>query len=241
MRRFGRDSSATEEGDLSLATTHTQARYVLPQVIRRFAKRYPGVRLTLLQGSPVQCRQMVIAGTADIAICSEVNNPSDEILEIPCYQLTRAVITPVKHPLLSHPRPSLKLLSEYPIITYGEGYSARLIVDRTFADAGLKPKFVMHAIDADVSKTYVEMGMGIAILANVAFSARKDSGLRRIRIDHLFATTLLSAVVRRNVFLPRYMLNLITMFAPYLDRKALEVAISEGSLKNVAPQPIPFL
>ena len=241
MRRFGRDSSATEEGDLALATTHTQARYVLPQVVQRFVRRYPGVRLTLLQGTPAQCRQMVIAGTADMAICAEVNSPSDEILDIPCFQLTRAVITPVRHPLLSYPKLTLKLLSNYPIITYGEGYSARLIIDRTFADAGLKPNFVMRAIDADVSKTYVEMGMGIAILANVAFSPRKDSGLRRIRADHLFSSSLLSVVVRRNVFLPRYMLSFITMFAPYLDRKSLETAISEGVMKEAVSQKVPSL
>lgn len=241
MRRFGRDSSATEEGELTLATTHTQARYVLPQVIQRFMKRYPGVRLTLLQGTPAQCRQMVVAGAADLAICAEVGGPSDEALDIPCYWLTRAVITPVRHPLLRHSRLTLKLLCEYPIITYGEGYSGRVIVDSTFAQSGLKPKFVMRAIDADVSKAYVELGLGIAILANVAFSARKDSGLRRIRAEHLFASSLLSVVVRRNVFLPRYMLGFITMFAPNLDRKALEHAIAEGSFGNVTRERVPLL
>ena len=241
MRRFGRDSSVAEEGELTLATTHTQARYVLPQVIQRFVKRYPRVRLTLLQGNPVQCRQMIVSGAADIAICAEVNTPSGEILDIPCYRLHRAVITPVKHPLLDQPRLTLKLLSEYPIITYGDGYSARLVIDHTFSDAGFKPNIVMRAIDADVSKAYVEMGMGIAILANVAFSPRKDSGLRRIKADHLFASSLLSVVVRRNVFLPRYMLSFITMFAPHQDRKIIEKAIAEGIVETIQPDKLPSL
>jgi LysR family cys regulon transcriptional activator len=210
--------SQVAAGEFSIATTHTQARYTLPRVIRNFMASHPRVKLNLRQGTPAQCCELVAQGRADIAICTETQNLPAEVVVMPCYGLSRSVVTPPRHPLLRVKSLTLAAIARYPIITYDEGFSARSIVDKAFADSGLTPNVVLSAIDADVSKAYVEMGLGIAILATIAFDARKDVNLRRLDAKRLFAPSTLGIVVRRNSYLRSYMIDFMQLFAPALKK-----------------------
>lgn len=226
IRTVSDDVAETAQGDFTVATTHTQARYTLPRVIRRFKDEYPNVRLSLRQATPVQCCQLVARGAVDIAICTETRDRLEEVIEIPCYRLNRSVVVPPAHPLLKVKPLTIEAMARYPLITYDDGFSGRWLLDRAFARRGLKPNVVLSAIDADVSKAYVEMGLGIAVLATIAFDAARDPTLRTLDARHLFAPSTLNVVARRNSYLRAYMLSFIEMFAPTLTRATVTRAIS---------------
>ena len=230
MQRVSDDLSQLAAGEFSIATTHTQARYTLPPVIRKFMASHPRVKLNLRQGTPAQCCELVAQGRADIGICTETQNLPDEVVLMPCYGLSRSLVTPAKHPLLRMKALTLAAIARYPIITYDEGFSARSIVDRAFADAGLTPNVVLSAIDADVSKAYVEMGLGVAILATIAFDARKDVNLRQRDTKRLFAPSTLGIVVRRKSYLRGYMVDFMRLFAPALKQSNVDKVIAGGRL-----------
>jgi LysR family cys regulon transcriptional activator len=236
MRSAGEERSHAVQGDFTVATTHTQARYVLPRVIRRFKAQYPAVRLSLRQGTPVQCCELVARGAADIAICTEMREDLPDVVAIPCYRLNRSVVVPPRHPLLRERPVTLEAIARYPVITYDEGFSGRWLVDSAFARQGLKPSVVLSAIDADVSKAYVEMGLGIAILATIAFDDRRDAHLRRIDARHLFAPSTLRVVLRSNSYLRSYMRVFISLFAPRLRPAAINSALKgEGISRRRLP------
>jgi LysR family cys regulon transcriptional activator len=214
LRRVAEDVSAADRRDLTVATTHTQARYTLPPVIRKFMAAYEGVRLSLRQGTPAKCAEMVALGQADFGICTEVVEPPAGVVQLPCFLLERSVVTPPRHPLLRAKPLTLEAIARYPIITYEEGFSGRRITDQTFAEAGLSPRVVMSAVDADVSKAYVELGLGIAILASIAFDRKRDAGLRRVDASHLFKPSRLAVVLRKDAYLRGYMIAFIQSFAP---------------------------
>ncbi len=240
LSRLGKDYAQASTGDFAIATTHTQARYTLPNVIERFQHAYPKVRLSLRQGTPAQCCELVQRRQADIAICTETSGAYEDIIQVGCYRLNRSVVTPKGHPLLRARPLTLESIARYPIITYDEGFSGRGIVDRAFADKGLKPAVVLSAIDADVSKTYVERGLGIAILATVAFDAKRDSALRRIDARHLFPPSRLNVVARRDVYLRGFMLEFVRLFAPGLRRSDLERLLT-GAEPSAARTSLPEL
>jgi len=222
LGRLGAELAAVEQGEFVIATTHTQARYTLPDVVERFQRSYPRVRLSLRQGTPAQCCELVLRRQADIAICTETAERSTDLVQIPCFLLNRSVVVPRRHPLLRVKPLSLEALARYPVITYDEGFSGRWIVNQAFADRDLKPTVVLSAIDADVSKTYVEKGLGIAILATVAFDGRRDGRLARIDARHLFAPSRLNVVARPDVYLRGYMLEFVRLFAPHLRKGEVE-------------------
>jgi LysR family cys regulon transcriptional activator len=226
IRRASQEHGEEPAGEFSIATTHTQARYSLPKVIYEFTRQHPRVKLKLRQGTPAQCGELVARGRADIAICTETSELPDDLTVIPCYHIDRSVVTLPGHPLLKVKPLTLKAIARYPIITYDEGFSARSIVDRTFSEAGLEPSVVMSAIDADVSKAYVEMGMGIAILASIAYDAQRDTNLRCMDAKHLFKPSVLSVVVRKNSYLRNYMQTFIGAFAPHVKRAEIEAILS---------------
>lgn len=226
IRSTGDESAGSASGDFTVATTHTQARYTLPRVIHRFKGEYPNVRLSLRQATPVQCCELVARGAVDIAICTETKDTLEDVLAIPCYRLNRSVVVPPRHPLLRVKPVTLEAIARYPIITYDEGFSGRWILDRAFSRRGLAPDVVLSAIDADVSKAYVEMGLGIAILATVAFDARRDANLRSIDAHHLFAPSTLSVFVRRDSYLRSYIHGFVGMFAPRLPPGTIEKALA---------------
>jgi len=238
LARLGEEYAGARRGQFTIATTHTQARYTLPDVVQRFQRAYPEVGLSLRQGTPAQCCELVQRSEADLAICTETSSEYGDLLQLGCYRLNRSVVAPRGHPLLRVKPLTLQAIARYPVITYDEGFSGRTIVDHAFKAQGLKPAVVLSAIDADVSKTYVEKGLGIAILATVAFDAKRDLQLRRIDARHLFAASRLNVVVRRDVYLRGFMLDFVRLFAPSLRRIDLEhLCAGEGPIERRSSLP----
>lgn len=232
LKRLSRDFSNEHIGNLTVLTTHTQARYTLPGIVKRFIARYPAVRLSVRQGSPGQIWQSVAAGDADIAIASEPREPLSELVMLKCYELPRIVPTPPRHPLLRLKRIALADLARYPIITYDDEFIGRSRVYRAFEARGLAPNLVLSAIDSDVIKAYVELELGIAIVAKTAFDPHRDRRLRAIDAAHLFESNTVYLGFRRNHYLRRYALDFIEMLVPQLNRKVVQAAIDAAAINS---------
>lgn len=225
LKRVGQEFASEAAGSLTIATTHTQARYALPEVIRRFTEKYPKVRLALHQGNPTQISQQVVTGEADIAIATEAIKDFDQLVMLPCYQWNRCIVTPPRHPLLAMRPLTLEAIARYPIVTYDFAFTGRSAINHAFALKELKPNVVLTAIDSDVLKAYVELGLGIGILAKMAFDPRADRKLRAIDAAHLFEPSMTRIGIRRNTYLRGYVYDFIEMFASHLDRAAVEAAM----------------
>lgn len=236
-----RDADAAgNAGELRIATTHLHARYALPAVMHAFARRFEKVALTLRQGDPVQCCDLVAAGEADIGITTAPGARINALVALPAYKLSRSVIAPRGHPLTRRHPLTLKALAQFPIVAYSAPYSGRLLLEEAFGKAGLKPRIVCSAIDADVCKTYVEAGMGIAVLASIAYDARRDRGLVALDAQDLFAPSLVHLVIRRHSYVTRHAQEFLAMFAPHISmtlvRQAAEgTEIDRARLAREAP------
>ncbi len=226
LKRVGGEFGAEDAGSLTVATTHTQARYSLPQVIAQFRTRYPKVHLSLLQGNPTAIAQMVIRGEADLAIATEALDHFPELLALPGYQWSHCVVVPPEHPLAEVERLSLEDLARFPIITYSPEFAGRAHINEAFAAKGLAVDVVLAAIDSDVIKTYVELGLGVGVIAAMAFDAERDRGLRAVEARHLFRTNTTRVAVRRGVYLRGFVYDFIQRFAPHLTRKVVEQALA---------------
>tara|TARA_R110002073_G_scaffold82625_4_gene197315 strand:+ start:292 stop:1221 length:930 start_codon:yes stop_codon:yes gene_type:complete len=227
LRKVGQEFTNEAGGTLTIATTHTQARYALPPVIKRFTARYPKVKLILRQGSPTQISALVTSGEADIAIATEAIELFHELVMLPCYQWNRCVVVPPKHPLLKPHSLTLEAINQYPIITYDFAFTGRSKINHAFETKGLTPNVVLTAIDADVIKTYVELGLGIGILAKMAFDPKRDKHLRSIDASHLFETSTTRIGISRNSYLRGYVFDFIRMFAPHLDQTTIKTAMEK--------------
>ncbi len=227
-----KEHSGQDQGALTIATTHTQARYALPGVIKRFAARYPKVQLSLRQGTPAEVSHLVSSGNADLSIATEPIDPPVDVVLLPCYQLQRVVLTPARHPLLKVRRLTLEKLATYPLITYDFAFIGRSKILRAFEAKGIVPNIVLNAIDADVIKTYVESGLGIAIVPVMAFDRARDKSLRGIDASHLFEPNTIHVGIRRNHYLRGYMYSFIEMFVPHLRRSVVEKAITESATRR---------
>jgi len=225
LKQAAQDYSNRDRGGLTIATTHTQARYALPTVIHRFTTRYPNVKLSLIQGSPVQICQFVLSGQADICIATEAIATFEELVMLPCYTWNRCVIAPPNHPILRQQSLTLEEISKYPIITYDFAFAGRSQINQAFAKRNLTPNVVLTAIDSDVIKTYVALGLGIGILANMAFDAARDTDLQAIDASHLFESSTTRIGIPRNAFLRAYVYDFIEMFAPQLGREVVEATV----------------
>ena len=221
--------SNRETGNLVIATTHTQARYALPEVIKIFKAAYPKVHLVLHQGSPREIAEMLTAGEADIAIATEWLNNVPEIATFPYYSWYHAVIVPRDHPLTQLSAPTLADIADYPIITYHEGFTGRTNIDRSFAEAGLVPDIVLSAIDADVIKTYVGLGLGVGIVASVAYHPEQDRNLQLIEVPHLFPANTTHLAVRRGTYLRSYAHAFIEKVCPDLGEEAIRAALKPAA------------
>ena len=232
LKRVGADFSAQDTGRLSIAATHSQARYALPMVVRDFRRLYPHVTLHLHQGSPRQVAEMLLSGEADLGVASEVLSDYAQLLALPCYRWTHSIVVPPGHELLDLDGPvSLAELARFPIITYELGYTGRTRIDEAFTGAGLTPDIVLSAMDADVLKTYVELGMGVGIVASIAFDGERDRTLRALDARHLFDVNLTQLAIRRGTWLRGYVHAFIESFAPTLTRAVVERALAGGPIE----------
>lgn len=222
IRQVGYEYTDDVGGSLSIATTHTQARYALPPVIKTFVERYPNVRLHLHQGDPMQIAQLAASGVADIAIATEGIDLFEDLVVMPCYDWNHCVIAPPGLPILRDQPLTLEKIAEYPIVTYDFSFAGRIKINEAFERAGLRPNVVFSAIDSDVIKTYVEIGIGIGLMASMAFNSERDTNLRMLDASHLFEPCTTRLGVRRGSQLRGYMYAFIEMFAPQLDRQTVD-------------------
>ncbi len=231
LKKIGREFAHETKGTLSIATTHTQARYALPHTVEAFRKRYPEVALRIHQGNPSQIVEMVNSGEADIAIATEAVAESDHLIALPCHAWNRCVVVPQKHALLRlRHRLALRDIAAYPLVTYDFAFAGRGQVNKAFADAGLSPNVVLTAIDADVIKTYVQLGLGIGLLASMAFDPKVDRKLRALDASHLFEPSTTRVGVRKGAYLRSYVFDFIALFAPHLSRAKIEKALRAGAV-----------
>nr|CBA30384.1 HTH-type transcriptional regulator cbl [Curvibacter putative symbiont of Hydra magnipapillata] len=230
LKRAGQDYSSQLEGQLSVAATHSQARYALPHVVKDFRDKFPKVTLHLHQGSPKQVAAMLLSGEADIGVATEALADYAQLVTLPCYRWTHSIVVPPGHPLLEQTEPvTLRQLAHYPIITYELGYTGRAHIDNAFAAESLRPDVVLTAMDADVIKTYVELGMGVGIVASVALDAERDRNLRILDAGHLFQVNVTRLGLRKGVWLRGYAYSFIETFVPTLNKAVVARTLVEAN------------
>ena len=229
IRKVATEFGAPGRGELSIATTHTQARYVLPPVIQSFRQRFPEVDLQLHQGSPAQIAEMAASGAVDFAIATESLHLFDELVMLPCYRWNRAIVTPLDHPLASATPLTLEMVAEWPLLTYVFGFTDRSHINQAFQRLGRTPHVVFTATDADVIKTYIRLGLGVGILAAMAEDERTDADLAFLDASHLFEPSITSIGFRQGLYLRGYHYDFIHAFAAQLDRTLVDQAVAAGN------------
>jgi LysR family transcriptional regulator, cys regulon transcriptional activator len=222
VKRVTQDLTGEAAGEFLVATTHTHARYALPDVIRSFLSRWPQVQLSLRQGNPQQIAAWVASGAVDMAITAAPPNPSSDLALLPCYDLHRLILAPEKHPILAPGPLTVERVARYPMITYDAAFPGRGTINRRFEEAGLSPHIALSATDADLMKVYVKLGIGIAIVGHIAFNPQEDRGLRALDARHLFEPNRIYIAVNTSRHLRSYMFDFMTLFAPHLTRKVAE-------------------
>jgi LysR family cys regulon transcriptional activator len=220
--RIGHDFAAKDEGELIVATTHTHARYALPQTILSFVERYPKVRLSLRQGNPTEIAGWVAEGRADLSIAAMPLVPVTGLHFIPCYELRRTILAPTGHSLLQEKEITLESLVRYPMITYDESFTGRTQVARTFQQHGLTPRIAISATDADVMKVYVKLGLGLAIVGHIVFNPSEDVGIEGRDVGHLFQANMIYIGINSESYLRGYAYDFIQSFAPNITQKDIE-------------------
>lgn len=222
LRQAGKDYSGKSTGTLTIAATHTQARYSLPQVVQTFRRNYPDVRIALQQSSPEHIAQSVISGKADIGIATEGLSQFDELISFPCYEWHHVIVVPDAHPLLGlRERISLSDLAQWPMITYDIGFTGRSHIDQAFARENIVPDIVLTAMDSDVIQQYVGLGLGVGIVASMAVDRHRENGLQAIEATHLFSPNVTRLAVRRGGYLRSYAYDFIRQFAPGLSHEMI--------------------
>jgi LysR family cys regulon transcriptional activator len=228
LKRIGEEFSKQDTGRLSIATTHTQARYVLPEPVALLRRRHPKVSVSLHQGTPEQVAQMLIEESADIGLATESLSEFEELVTLPCYEWQHVVVVPASHPLAGVERPTLDQLAAEPIVTYHPSFTGRRRIDQAFAQRRLKPNIVLEAIDSDVIKTYVRLGLGVGILAEMAVKDDAVNGDLSWRpAGHLFGQNVSRVAFRRGAYLRNYVYTFAELLSDRLTR-ALIVRAMEG-------------
>lgn len=231
LRQAGNDYSDQARGTLAIATTHTQARYVLPKVVQQFRLAFPEVRIALQQSAPEHIAEWVLSGKADIGIATEGLSAFKDLVSFPCYEWNHVVVVPDGHPLLAHAELSLEDLAQYPLITYDVGFTGRGHIDDAFKRAGLRTDIVLTAMDSDVIQQYVALGLGVGLVASMAIESGNENqraqGLRTISASHLFQSNVTRLAVRRGAYLRTYTYDFIQKFAPSLSREDIRAALVE--------------
>jgi LysR family cys regulon transcriptional activator len=236
LRRIADDHRAPETGSLTLAATHTQARYALRDAVREFTRVYPSIHLRLRQGTPVEVARMVAAQEADLSFGTEPVEPVPGILLLRCRSLPRIVLAPAGHEILKLKNLTIDRLAEYPLITYDHSFSARHAVEDAFRSAGLVPNVVISGIDADVIKTYVQAGLGLAIVPQIAFEPAHDRGLRALNADHLFTPCTAVIGIHERNYVRSFVYDFVAAFEPRWSRDAVRL---ERATHASRPRPRP--
>ncbi len=229
IRQLAREFNEPKHGNLSIATTHTQARYALPRIIRSFRQRYPGVDLQMHQGSPQHIAELAASGAVDFAIATEAMEYFEDLVMMPCYHWNRAIVTPCDHPLREEDPLTLEAIVEYPILTYVFGFTGRSKLDMAFNSKGLKTNVVFTATDADVIKTYVELGLGVGIIAKMAYDPRIDTDLCALDASQLLQSSTTKIGFRRSALLRAYHYDFIKLFSSHLTRAVVDAAVQARS------------
>jgi LysR family cys regulon transcriptional activator len=232
LQQASMDYAGQRSGTLTIAATHTQARYALPKVVQSFRADFPEVRIALQQSAPLHIAEWVLSGKADIGIATEGLSEFPELVSFPCYRWSHLIVVPDGHALLANSPIRLEDLAAYPLITYDLGFTGRSHIDAAFAKAGVKTDIVLTAMDSDVIKQYVSLGLGVGIVASMAFDHGRDKGLRAVEASHLFASNVTRLAVRRGAYLRSYAYHFIGQFAPELTRADIERAMNA-----TAPEP----
>ncbi len=233
IKQVAQEYSNEKKGSLSIATTHTQARYALPDTISAFIASYPDVSLHMHQGTPMQISELAADGTVDFAIATEALELFSDLIMMPCYRWNRCILVPRDHPLTQVSQISLADVAQHPIVTYVFGFTGRSKLDEAFVEQGLVPKVVFTAADADVIKTYVRLGLGIGIVAGMAYDKDTDEDLVALDASHLFASSVTRIGCRRGTFLRGYMYEFIQNFAPHLTREVVDEAFHRHSKAEI--------
>ena len=226
LKRVAEEFRGEDAGTLAIATTHTQARYVLPKVLREFANRFPKVRVILHQGNPQQVAEQTARGEADVGIATEALADFPQLVTLPCYEWNRVVLVPKRHPLAKTKALTIEALAKFPIVTYDGSFTGRSAINAAFAAKDLEPNIVLTALDADVIKTYVDLGMGVGIVAQMAYDPVRDTNFAMLDASHLFAPSTTRLGLRHGVFLRGYVYAFITLFAPQYERSAIDAALA---------------
>lgn len=234
LRTAAADFKSRDAGELVVATTHTQARYALPRVVAQFRRKFPHVKLAFHQAEPQRIVDAVRSGEADIGIATESLARATDLLSFPCYTWNHVVVVPADHALVNVRQPTLRELARFPIVTYEVIFTGRPHIDEAFARAQIQPDIVLTALDSDVIKTYVREGLGIGIIAAMAFDQRTDSDLVALDAAHLFASNVTRLAIRRGVELRSYVYDFIELFAPTLTRGTIQRALQ--SVTDEAPR-----
>ncbi len=230
IKQLAQEYSSQKEGRLSIATTNTQAKYALPEIVKEFRALYPDVTLQMHQGSPDQIASLAAAGEVDFAITTENLELFNDLIMMPCYKWDRSIVVPDNHPLTKENELTLESLGTHPIVTYVFWATGRSTLEEAFKREDIAPNFVFTATDADVIKSYVKLGLGVGVVAGMAFDEGADEGLVSIDASHLFDSSTTYIGFRRGTFLRKYMLDFIEKFAPHLDHWRVKdaVALSTG-------------
>lgn len=231
IRQIGEEYASPAGGSLTVATTHTHARYSLPPVVERFSRAYPKVQLTLRQGTPAQACGLVADGEADIAICTEPPRKPDRLAFLPLYYIEWDVVAPAGHPILRERPITLDKLANYPIITHDAAFSGQRVVTDAFSKVARAPRIALTGVHADVSKAYVARGLGLAVLAKVAYEPRRDKGLRLLKVEHLFQPSVLRVYFRRDKIVRSYVSSFVVRYAPHLSTENVNDAIMGRNLE----------
>ncbi len=229
LQQASLDYRGQSSGTLSVATTHTQARYALPKVVQAFRSAFPEVRIALQQSSPDHIAEWVLSGKTDIGIATEGLTQFADLVSFPCYRWSHVIVVPEGHPLLAHSPIRLEDLAQYPLITYDLGFTGRSHIDDAFTRAGVAPDIVLTAMDSDVIKQYVTLGMGVGIVASMAIDQGRDIGLRAVEASHLFEPNVTRLAVRRGAYLRSYAIDFIERFATDLTREEIVGALTANS------------
>ncbi len=229
LKAIAEEHSSEGRGHLTVAVTHTQARYALPKVVTAFKKRYPEVRLKLLQGSPHQLARLVIGGDADLAIATEALADYPELVSIPGYQWHHVIVVPAGHPLARAKTLTLEAIAKHPVVTYDPSFTGRSAIDRAFEQRGLAPEIALTALDSDVIKSYVALGLGVGIVSSMAVARAKEEGLVAIDAAHLFPTQVTRLAFRRGAYLRGFTVEFVRLFSPHTSAESLKRMAGGGA------------